>query len=57
MLITDNTFIAGIDHKEQYECERDHMTWTNYTYVPTFLSFVNIWPDGGLFRPELAASI
>jgi len=26
-------------------------------YVPTFLSFINIWPDDGLFRPELVASI
>jgi len=32
ILVTDNTIIAGINYKEQYECERDPVILTNYMY-------------------------
>ena len=57
-LTTDNTTIAGINYKEQHECECDPTVLTNYDIWRAFLIFfINIWPDNGLFRPKLVATI
>jgi len=43
-LITDNTTIAGINDKEQYECEWVLMTLTNYVICTSILKF--LWTFG-----------
>jgi len=39
-LTTDNTTVAGINYKEQYECEWDLMILTNYVICISIFKFL-----------------
>jgi len=57
-LTTDNTTTTGTNYKELYDSKWDPMALTNDTlYKPAFKILYIFWPDDGLHRPKLVASI
>jgi len=47
-----------VNYKELYDCKWDPMTLTNNTlYRQAFKFFLIFWPDDGLHRPKLGATI